>query len=41
MKALTRVSLILSGVTVILGYAMLVTNIISLAKSRKVSRIVE
>lgn len=41
MKSLSRVSLILGAATVAIGYAMVVVNIISLRKSKKVSNIVE
>ncbi len=41
MKTISKVSLILGGVTVLLGYAIVIVNIVSLRKSRKVSKIVE
>ena len=41
MRSFSKVSLILGGVTVVLGYAMVVINIISLRKGKKISKVVE
>ena len=41
MKAMSKVSLVLGAVSVALGYAIIIVNIIGLKKSRKISKIIE
>ena len=41
MRALSKASLVLGAVTTLVGYAIIIVNIVSLRKSRKVRRIVD
>ncbi|MEG0830356.1 MAG: hypothetical protein RSD88_08070 [Anaerovoracaceae bacterium] len=38
MKSLTRLALVLSALTVVVGYVMVIVNLVSLRKSKKLEK---